>query len=111
MWIPQSHADLRRLVGGQRRVRVEADSWRQRNTPYAPPAIPGQENWNIETRVISRPATEAAAAALVCGARSHRPNFSCEEDQRRSDQAGAPYKPAPIEKAYERPLLLYDSLP
>src|SRR5437879_10795828 len=94
IWNAPPHADLRRLVGGQRRVRVAADSRRQRNTPQTPPAIPGQGKWHIETRVlagvcvdawflpnvgsdraISCRAMVAAKAVRMCGAKSGRPNF------------------------------------
>jgi len=45
----------------------------------------------------------------VSGARSRRPYFSCEEDQRRSDHAGAAQQTEAIEKAKECRLPLNDS--
>jgi hypothetical protein len=45
----------------------------------------------------------------VSGARTRRPDFPREEDQRRSDHAGAAQQPEAIEKAKEGRLLLDDS--
>src|SRR5256884_439813 len=47
--------------------------------------------------------------ALVCGARTSRPDFANKEDQRCADQAGAAQHPKAIEKAKKRCLLLNHS--
>src|SRR5260370_37849716 len=55
---------------------------------------------SLLSRLILRP--------LVCGARTSRPEFAREENQRRSDQAGAAQQPEAIEGCQERRLLIQD---
>ena len=44
----------------------------------------------------------------MCGSGTTRPDFSREEDQRRSDEAGAAENPEAIERAQQHGLLLND---
>src|SRR6266849_623693 len=57
-------------------------------------------------RPSDRPDFRTFCSPLMCGARTARPEFAREEDQRRPNQAGAAQQPEAIEKAEKCRLLL-----
>src|SRR6266436_887960 len=66
------------------------------------------EKSSPERRGFSSLLSRLILRRLMSGARTSRPEFACEENQRRSDQAGAAQQPEAIEGCQERRLLIQD---
>src|SRR6266481_397601 len=66
------------------------------------------EKSSPERRGFSSLLSRLILRRLMSGARTSRPEFACEENQRRSDQAGAAQQPEAIEGCQERSLLIQD---
>src|SRR5258708_26648150 len=66
------------------------------------------EKSSPERRGFSSLLSRLILRRLMSGARTSRPEFACQENQRRSDQAGAAQQPEAIKRCKERSLLLQD---
>src|SRR6266481_6800397 len=66
------------------------------------------EKSSPERRGFSSLLSRLILRRLMSGARTSRPEFACEENQRRSDQAGAAQQPEAIEGCQERRMLIQD---